>query len=62
MLMDSSASFVNELREFKSVASQLITSLSHNLSTSLQVGFGAFVDKETAPFNAPVALRLLYTF
>ena len=61
MLMDSSASFVIALQDFKSVASQLITSLSHNLSTSLRVGFGAFVDKETAPFNAPVALRLLYT-
>lgn len=63
MLMDSSSSFKNELQEFKNVAPQVITSLSHNLTkASLQVGFGAFVDKEMAPFNAPVALRLAHTF
>ena len=60
MLMDLSASFVTDLDTVKTIAPNLVAAV-RNLTSRFQVGFGAFVDKTTAPFNSLTALRLGFT-
>lgn len=60
ILMDLSFSFQNELSIFKNTAPQLFSTLQ-NIAADTQIGFGAFVDKPIAPFNAPVAIDLSFT-
>ena len=57
MLMDLSASFAPDLDTVKSIAPNLVAAV-RNLTSRFQVGFGAFVDKVTPPFNSLTALRL----
>lgn len=60
MLMDLSASFAGDLDTVKNIAPQIVSAVG-NLTSRFQVGFGTFVDKTTAPFNAPLALSLGHT-
>ena len=57
MLMDLSASFSGDLNTVKAIAPQIVSAVG-SLTSRFQVGFGTFVDKVTAPFNAPKALGL----
>ena len=60
MLMDSSASFENDLVTVKNIAPDIVSAVG-NLTSRFQVGFGTFVDKVTAPYNSLTALRLGFT-
>ena len=57
MLMDLSFTFRDDLVTVKRVAPDIVSAV-RKLTSQFQVGFGTFVDKTTAPFSAPIALRL----